>query len=156
MITDTEVGRRAAAWFASIPHPAGTTFAMDPQPLIVHELAIVFGGSLAPASGAMPTLGNGPVAVDRRNGALTPLGTGGSPAHLFDKYLADFGATPPPALADPPASTEPAPPLAKRPHGRPTQALRPKGPVPPRPWPPPDRRPPGTTSANGTGTEETA
>jgi hypothetical protein len=141
VIHDAEMTRRAAAFFASIPVPAGRVLVPQSTPLAQNEIAVMFVADLMVGGRPVVAVGGGPVVIDRRNGAITALGTGGQPTVLFDRYLRQHASAPPPAYADPPPATAPAPPLPPWPKGRPTVPfLRPGRPVPKRPG-----RPPGTT-----------
>jgi hypothetical protein len=140
VIAEAELRRRAAVYFASLRVPRGARLVLRTAALAETAVAAMFVADLVgvpPAPAGMPTAaGNGPVVIDRRNGAITPLGTGGQPAVLFQRYLDAQAAGPPPAYADPPPAPGPAPTPAPHPRGRPTAGPRPRGPVPPRPWPP--------------------
>jgi hypothetical protein len=141
VIHDAEVARRAAAFFASIPVPAGRELVPRSTPLAQDQIAVMFVADLTVGGRRVPAIGGGPVVIDRRNGAITALGTGGQPAVLFDRYLRKHASAPPPAYADPPAATAPAPPLPLLPRGRPTALLRPGEQVPKRRSPPPGTTP---------------
>lgn len=144
MINDAEVARRAASFFASIPVPAGSVLVPRSTPLTQNEIAAMFVADLMVDGRPVMAIGNGPVAIDRRNGAITALGTGGQPRVLFDAYLRQHASAPPPANPDLPPATAPAPPLPPLPTGRPTLPfLRPRGPVAKRPGPPPGKTPGG-------------
>lgn len=137
MIPDSEVARRAAAYFASVRVPAGGVLIPRSTPLAFSEIATMFAADLVVNGVRVTAFGNGPVVIDRRNGAIIPLGTGGQPSVLFDDYLREHAQSPPPAYTDPPRATSPSPPLPPRPKRRPTVPLRPRrGSVPKRPWPP--------------------
>lgn len=141
MIRDAEVARRAAGYFASIPVPPGGVLAPRTNALAQNQIAVMFAADLLIGGRRAHAIGLGPVVVDRRNGAITPLGTAGQPETLFERYLREHAGAPPPAYADPPRATKPAPPLRNRPHRRPTRPLQPRGPVPKRLWPPPGKTP---------------
>jgi hypothetical protein len=144
MIDDNEAGARATAWFASIPVPPGTRLAVRWDLTRSQPVGWLFLADLLPIEGPtqpIPARGHGPVVVDRRNGAVTPLGTAGGPDQLFAAYQQRYAAAPPPETPLPPPATQPAPAVARRPRGRPTRKVRPRGPVPPRPWPPPGAGP---------------
>jgi hypothetical protein len=141
VVPDAEIARRAAAYFASIPVPAGGVLVPRATPAAQNDIAVMFVADLLVGGRPVRARGHGPVVIDRRNGAITAVGTGGQPAVLFDQYVRERAAVPPRAYADPPPATTPAPPLRKRPRGRPTRPLQPKGPVPKRPWPPPGKTP---------------
>jgi hypothetical protein len=143
VINDAEIARRAAAFFASIPVPVGSVLVPRSTSLAQNEIAAMFVADLTVGGRPVEVIGGGPVVIDRRNGAITALGTGGQPAVLFDRYLLEHSSAAPPTYADPPPATTPAPPLPSLPGSRPTGPLRPGEPVAKRPSPPPGKTPGG-------------